>query len=400
MVSLPSRIITVIPARGGSKRIPSKNLMPIGGLPLIAHSIRHALGSQHVSEVWVSTDDERIASVAMSHGAQVIKRPGDISGDTASSESALLHALDALKERGRADPGLLVFLQCTSPLRRVNDIDRAIETLVAQQADSLFSAREFNRLIWAQKDEEYYSLNYNFHKRQREQEMAEQWQENGSIYVLKPEILRQNNNRMGGRIALYEMEYWSGFQIDTPEDVELIEWLMQRPEYSPPSSLPQKIELIVFDFDGVMTDNTVLVDEHGNEQVRCNRGDGWGLARLREKGIPLFVLSTECHPVVSARCRKLHIEYHQGCSDKAAFLRQHMQAHNIEPSHVIYVGNDVNDLSCLQMVGCPVVVNDAHPDVKAVARRVLTQDGGKGAVRELCDLVLDHLQRVNLQSSS
>ncbi|MDT5269271.1 MAG: hypothetical protein QOH49_1457 [Acidobacteriota bacterium] len=384
-------MVAVIPARGGSKRVRGKNLMPLAGRPLVAHSVAHATGSRLVREVYVSTESEEIAAVARAGGADVIKRPPELAGDEASSESALLHALNERNRRGLPDPDLVVFLQCTSPVRRRDDIDRAVETLLAEGADSLFSACENNRLIWAVKDGQPFSVNYDFHSRQREQDMSVQYRENGSIYVFRPEVLRREKNRLGGRIAVYEMDYWSSFQIDVPEHAELIEWVMRRPGYAPAPDWPARLRLVVFDFDGVMTDNGVQVDDRGGETVRCDRGDGWGVARLRDAGVSMLVLSTEEHPVVAARCAKLKLPCVQGCGDKAAALAALLAEKGIDPSEVAYVGNDVNDLGCLRLVGMPVAVGDSHPEVLAASRLVLTKAGGRGAVREFCDLLLASL---------
>jgi YrbI family 3-deoxy-D-manno-octulosonate 8-phosphate phosphatase len=148
--------------------------------------------------------------------------------------------------------------------------------------------------------------------------------------------------------------------------------------------------LVVFDFDGVFTDNHVYVDEQGRETVRCSRADGWGVARLREKNVPMLILSTEENPVVAARAAKMGIEAVQGCADKAAFLRRCAAGRGIEPETVIYVGNDLNDLPAMQLAGFPVCPADAHPDVKKIARLTLANSGGNGAVRELCDMLLRH----------
>jgi N-acylneuraminate cytidylyltransferase len=383
-------VIAIIPARGGSKRVPGKNLMILAGHPLIAHSILQARRSR-ARDVYVSTEDREIEAVARAYGAEVVRRPAELADDRATSEAALLHVLNECNRQGRPDPDLVVFLQCTSPVRRDDDIDRAVETLLREKADSLFSACENNRLIWALKDGAPYSVNYDYRSRRREQDMEVQYRENGSIYVFRPEVLRQKGNRLGGRIAVYEMDYWSSFQIDAGEHAELIEWVMRRPGYHPKPEWPAHIQLVVFDFDGVMTDNTVWIDERRDETVRCDRGDGWGIARLNDAKVPMMVLSTEEHPVVAARCAKLRLPCVQGCGDKAAKLAALLAERGIDPTDVIYVGNDVNDLACLRMVGMPVAVGDAHPEVKAASKLVLTKKGGRGAVREFCDLLLEVL---------
>ncbi|MBM3231064.1 HAD hydrolase family protein [Candidatus Peregrinibacteria bacterium] len=154
------------------------------------------------------------------------------------------------------------------------------------------------------------------------------------------------------------------------------------------NGFPVDIALVVFDFDGVMTDNTVKVFADGNEYVEVNRSDGLGIDSLRKAGVPMMVLSTEQHPVVAARCAKLRLPCHQGIADKLEFLKEYLKNEGIAPEHVAYLGNDINDLACLSFVGFGVVVADAHQDVLPAADVVLTQKGGKGAVREFCDKLL------------
>jgi len=158
------------------------------------------------------------------------------------------------------------------------------------------------------------------------------------------------------------------------------------------SKVPTPVNLLVFDFDGVFTDNHVYVDEQGREMVRCSRADGLGVARLREKKVPMLILSTEENPVVAARAAKMKIETVQGCRDKAAFLQRHAAENGVDLGAVLFVGNDVNDLSAMRLVGCPVCPSDAHPQVKEISRLVLSRPGGDGAVRELCDMLLENFK--------
>ena len=149
------------------------------------------------------------------------------------------------------------------------------------------------------------------------------------------------------------------------------------------------IRLLVLDFDGVLTDNRVLVSEDGSEAVFCHRGDGMGLEMLRENGIEAVVLSKERNPVVGARCRKLHLDCHQGLDDKVRKLAEICADRSISSRQVAYMGNDVNDLECMQWAGVGVAVADAMPSVLSVADLVTDRRGGYGAVRELCDLLID-----------
>lgn len=153
--------------------------------------------------------------------------------------------------------------------------------------------------------------------------------------------------------------------------------------------LRQRIEatqFVSFDFDGVFTDNAVIVSEDGTESVRSYRGDGIGLRKLDQLGIGTAVISTEVNPVVAVRCKKLNIRAVQGVDDKLSALRSLLNERGLSLDQAAFVGNDVNDLECLQNVGFPIVVQDAHPDVLAFGKYRTETPGGHGAVREICDL--------------
>jgi YrbI family 3-deoxy-D-manno-octulosonate 8-phosphate phosphatase len=148
----------------------------------------------------------------------------------------------------------------------------------------------------------------------------------------------------------------------------------------------RNIRLVAFDFDGVFTDNFVYVLQDGSEAVRCNRSDGIGLQKLKSMGVETVIISTESNPVVSARAQKLKIRCFQNCGDKRKTLDSVVQEAGISLDEVAFVGNDVNDHSCLTRVGLPIVVQDAHPDVISLAAYRTKAHGGRGAVREICDL--------------
>ncbi|NQV83553.1 MAG: HAD hydrolase family protein [Rhodospirillales bacterium] len=153
-------------------------------------------------------------------------------------------------------------------------------------------------------------------------------------------------------------------------------------------TLPDPLTLIVFDFDGVFTDNKVYTAQDGSESVMCDRRDGLGVRMLKDEGIEMFILSMETNPVVEARARKLGLAVQQGCDDKAGFLAGYLQEHGIEPATVIYMGNDLNDLGAMKVSGYAVAPADAHPTVLEVADLVVAATGGNGAVRELCEFIL------------
>ncbi len=148
------------------------------------------------------------------------------------------------------------------------------------------------------------------------------------------------------------------------------------------------IDLIVYDFDGVMTDNRVLLLQDGTEGVFVNRSDGWGIGQLRKAGLKQIILSTETNPVVSMRAEKLQIEVLQGRNDKARDISDYCDFHGIDLARVLYVGNDVNDLDAMSLVGYPVAPADAHPKALAVAKHVTRARGGEGVIREISEILL------------
>ena len=149
-----------------------------------------------------------------------------------------------------------------------------------------------------------------------------------------------------------------------------------------------RAKLLIFDFDGVFTDNIVYVSEDGTESVSCWRSDGLGLSKIKQLGIPIYVLSTEKNPVVTARCDKLQIDCIQDCENKLLAIKRLAQQYRCSLDEILFVGNDINDQSCLEAVGLPMVVADAYPDVTMFSRYTTQNCGGRGAVREICDLIV------------
>jgi len=226
--SRTQEVLAIIPARGGSKGIPNKNLKMLAGRPLVAHSVLAAKKANCVSKVVVSTDDEKIVQVALDYDAEVVRRPADISRDDSPSEEALVHVLDTLLSEEDYSPDIVVFLQPTSPLRGKDDIDNAVDVLLAEQADSVFSsyAEHFSGRWRMDASRGMVSVNYQSDARPRRQAYPVEFVENGSIYVFLPSLLKQSNNRLGGRVVTYEMPVLRSVQIDTLDDLETMEILM------------------------------------------------------------------------------------------------------------------------------------------------------------------------------
>lgn len=398
--------VAIIPARGGSQGVPRKNLMPVGGVPLIVRAVRAARAARTVDLVAVTTDDREIAEAATAAGAIVVRRPASLAGGTASSESALLHAIDALEGRRDGDraPGndgddsdgagqsiavsTVVFVQATSPFIDPADIDRGVDLVTAGRFDSVFSAHETYGFLWASTPGGVArAVNHDAAHRPRRQDREPHYIETGAFYIFDAAGFRAAGHRFFGRIGIVHVAERTAIEIDDPHQLEVARALAPFIDRAGPDQTID-VDAVVTDFDGVHTDDTAFVDGDGGEHVRVSRSDGLGVARLRRAGIPMLILSTETHPVVAARAAKLRAEVRQAVDDKASALSEWAAGHGIPLSRVAYLGNDVNDLAAMALVGWPVAVADARPEVRAAARRVLGRRGGDGAVRELAELVL------------
>ena len=226
--------VAIIPARGGSKGLENKNIYPVAGKPLLAWTILQALASTSIERVFVTTDDSAIAKVAKEYGAEVIVRPAELSGDKATSESAILHAVGVIEQDYQIPIDVIVFLQATSPLRKPGDIDRAVEIFIREGADSLISVTKADDLtIWESKDGEWTSLNFDYRNRGMRQDRPAQFIEIGSIYIFKPETLHVFGNRIGKKLSACEMEFWQTWEIDTIEEIDLIEYYFNKKNLAP-----------------------------------------------------------------------------------------------------------------------------------------------------------------------
>jgi CMP-N,N'-diacetyllegionaminic acid synthase len=221
--------ICIIPARGGSVGIPKKNLLELNGIPLIGWSIRQAIATSSIDLVVVSTDAPDIAEYSKSEGAVVVKRPKALSDSTSSSEEALLHSLKKLELDLSISPATVTFLQATSPLRKPDDIKNALKKFKNSGADSLFSVCITADLtLWNLVDGKWRSVNFDYQNRKRRQDAPTQYIENGSIYIIKSQMLVETQNRIGGKIETFTMEPWQVHEIDTLNDAELVEYLMRK----------------------------------------------------------------------------------------------------------------------------------------------------------------------------
>lgn len=402
----PEHVLALVPARGGSKSIPRKNIRPLAGHPLLAYSVAAGLQSELVTRVIVSTDDEEIAEVARGYGAETpFLRPAALAQDDTQDLPVFLHALEWLEKEEGYRPEVVVQLRPTSPVRPPDCVDRAVQILREHpEADSVrgvvpsgqnpykmwrIDAR--GRMLPLLRDgfEEPFNM--------PRQKLPPTYWQTGHVDAVRPDTILKKGSMSGAVILPIVIDPRYTVDIDNQRDWQHTERLLVQGDlqYVRPGRrsrpLPQQVDMVVFDFDGVFTDNRVWVNERGEEWVAASRGDGWGIARLLARGVGAMVLSTEKNPVVAARCDKLGLPYVQGADDKAQALQEIMAARNLKPENVIYLGNDVNDAPCFPLVGCALVTADAHPRARLEADLALTRPGGFGAVRELCDLIIERI---------
>ncbi|MCX4643582.1 cytidylyltransferase domain-containing protein [Streptomyces sp. NPDC055059] len=411
------RVLAVIPARGGSKGVPAKNLAPVGGVPLVARTVRECRATRLVTDVVVSTDDAAIAAAAREAGAEVVLRPAAIAGDKSSSEAAVLHALDAHEALQGAAVDVVLLVQCTSPFIVREDIDGVVNAIVEKGADTALTVAPFHGFVWRDADDEPaapaaverasveggtdtlvapaatsggYGVNHDKSFRQMRQDRPQDLLETGAVYAMDASGFREAKHRFFGRTELVRTDPARVLEIDDPHDLSRARALAPLFDANRPGSLPtaEDIDAVVLDFDGTQTDDKVLIDSDGREFVTVHRGDGLGIAALRKSGLPLLILSTEQNPVVAARARKLQIPVLHGIDRKDLALKQWCEEQGIAPERVLYVGNDVNDLPCFGLVGWPVAVASAHDVVRGAARAVTTLPGGDGAIREIATWIL------------
>lgn len=398
-------VLAIIPARGGSKGIPRKNIRVFAGHPLIAYSIAAGLQAGTVTRVIVSTDDEEIAEIARDNGAETpFLRPAELAGDQTLDLPVFQHALAWLADNQGYHPEIVAHLRPTTPIRPPGLVDESVRLLLAHpEADSvrgLTPARQNPFKMWLMDDLEKpirplvpapgVDEPYNSPR----QVLPTAYAHTGLIDAVRPATILDLKSMSGRTILPILFDPLYDADLDTPADWRRSEQSILRnaPKMvwpgQPPRSMPAKVKLLILDFDGVITDNRVWVDESGREMVAANRSDSLGINMLREAGVETLVISRETNPVVAARCRKMDIACIQGENDKQTALLKVMAERNLDPAQVVYLGNDVNDLPCFPLVSWAVAVADALPEVASKADYVLSKPGGHAAVRELCDLLL------------
>ncbi|GAB4422901.1 MAG: N-acylneuraminate cytidylyltransferase [Anaerolineales bacterium] len=405
-----TEILALIPARGGSKGIPRKNIRDFAGYPLLAWSVAAGLKADLVTRVIVSTDDDEIAAIARAYGAETpFMRPKVFAQDDTTDLPVFEHALAWLKENENYHPDLVVQLRPTSPFRPNGLVDHAVRILL-EHADAdcvrgVVTAGQNPHKMWRLPDGENGPMKnlldvddipepYNAPR----QSLPPVYWQTGHIDAIRTSSILEKKSLTGDVIYPLVIDSRYTIDIDNLSDWAFYEHRVMTSglDYVSPGRqrrpMPENIKLLVLDFDGVLTDNRVFVNQDGVEAVAANRSDSHGVNLLRKAGVEAIVISKESNPVVAARCKKMQVPYLQGIDDKEKALNALLAEKGIDSSSVIFVGNDVNDLPGFRVAGWSVAVADALPEVIYQADYVLSKPGGHGAVRELCDLIINSMQ--------
>ena len=404
-----TEILALIPARGGSKGIPRKNIRLFAGYPLIAWSIAAAKRSDLVTRIIVSTDDEEIAAIAREYSAETpFLRPIELAQDKTTDLPVFEHALKWLEDVEGYHPEIVLQLRPTSPIRPRTMVDDAIRILLEHEdadcvrgvvpaAQNPFKMWRFNgegKPLNPLLKEEGVAEPYNAPR----QILPSVYWQTGHIDAIRDSTISQKHSLTGDVIYPLVIDPRYTVDIDALSDWGKYEALVHSGlEMVSPGrqhrNMPDQIKLVICDFDGVVTDNLVITDQDGKESVAASRSDSMHIKKLREMGIEVMILSSEPNPVVMARAKKMGVEaiHNVGMQDKGRVMREVLEQKNIKAQDVIYIGNDLNDLPCFEMAGWSVAVADAYPEVIRAADHVLTKTGGHGAIRELCELILKNL---------
>jgi len=406
-----SEVLAVIPARGGSKGIPRKNIKLFAGAPLLAWSIQAAKDAKSVTRVIVSTDDEEIAGVAREWGAEVpFLRPAELAEDSSPDLPLFLHALEWLKTNEGYEPEFLVQLRPTSPIRPVGLVDEAVAMLQAHpEADcvrgivpsgqnpyKMWRLDEGSGQMKALLDVPGIPEPYNTAR----QSLPKTYWQTGHIDVIRASSLLAKKSLTGDVLLPVMIDPRYTVDIDQPSDWPKYEALVSDPSLEMVDPLkgrhpfPKTVSTLIMDFDGVFTDDKVYLDDQGHEFVRCDRGDGMGIHLLRQHtDITPMIMSRDVSTISVARAKKLKIEAFSSVLEKGKAVQALAVERGLRCEEIIFMGNDLPDLETYPHVGFFVCPADARPEVLRRADLVLAHRGGKGAIREMTDLLIEKFKK-------
>ena len=380
--------IAFVPVRCNSKSIKFKNIKLFCGKPLVYWSLKALQLSKIIDVIYLATDCEEIISVVRSFNFTKVKiyyREKINASDTASSESVMIEFIN--KNDFNKDD-LFVLVQATSPFTKSEDFDKAYLKFKSDKANSLLTCVRNKNFFW---DNNFSPVNYDFNNRPRRQDFDGILMENGAFYINRISNILKYNNRIGGKISIYEMDEYTGLEIDEEDDWFIAERLMHK--YILNSADRPIIKLFLSDVDGTLTDAGMYYGQNGEELKKFNTHDGKGFELLRNANIKTGLITSENTKIVSNRAKKLKVDYlYQGVEHKAKLdvVKEICKIENISLDNVAYIGDDVNCLELLKNVGFAACPSNAMPEVKENIDIIkMSKEGGKGVVREFINQILN-----------
>jgi len=387
-------IIAFIPARGGSKSIPLKNIKPFCGKPLIFWSLSALDKLSDLDKIYVATDSDKIKKTTESFNfdkVEIYDRDKINAQDNSSTESVML---EFIERKNISEDTIFILVQVTCPLTTMQDFANAINRFKIGDVDSLLTVAKVKQFLW---NRDGTPVNYDYKSRPRRQDFDGMLMENGAFYINTVRNIKRTANRLFGKIAVYEMPEYTAIDIDEPDDWKRAEELMKKHILVKINNVSDhKIKLFLTDVDGTLTDAGMYYDQNGNELKKFNTHDGKGFELLRRSGIKTGIITSESTKIVEYRANKLNVDYlYQGLEhkEKLEVVKEICKIENISLNDVAYIGDDVNCKELLENVGFAACPHDAVEEIRNIRKiTILKNDGGKGAVREFADLVLNQIE--------
>lgn len=382
--------VAFIPVRGGSKSIPLKNIRLICGRPLVYWTVKAACECSYIDRVYVSTDNEKIRTTVENLKKEnrllkieVITRSGESASDTAATELAMLEFARKFEFDN------IALIQATSPLLQKEDLNRGFKAFFESGVDSVLSVVSQKRFQWRNDENGFaHSINYDIFHRPRRQEFEGCLVENGAFYITSKKNLLKSQNRISGNVKTIEMDEDTFFEIDELNDWMIVEMLMKRRGIRDCSELPE-IKMFLTDCDGCLTDGGMYYSEAGDELKKFNTRDGMGFALLKKKGIITGIITSETATLNKRRAEKLQLDILEvGCKDKKAAIIALSEKYKIPLENIAYIGDDINDLEAIKVVGYGCCPANALEMVRKSARYVASVNGGDGVIREIAEKIL------------
>ena len=383
------KIIAFIPVRGGSKSIPFKNIKLFCGKPLVFWNIAALQHANTVDEIIVATDSTEIEKTVLQFGFDKVKiynRSAENATDTASTESVML---EYVQNTDLNESDIFMLVQATSPLTQTNHFDEALDMYLQGKYDSMLTCVRNYRFFW---NDSGTPINYEYIHRPRRQDFHGMWMENGAFYINTVKNIVASQNRLSGKIGIYEMPEYTAFELDEPDDWVVMEHLMRKHKLNKKEVCKSDIRLVLTDVDGVLTDGGMYYTETGDAMKKFNARDGMAFSLLRKAGMKVGIITSENTQMVEKRAVKLKADYliqGQREGGKLVSAQEICLKEGITLDNVAYIGDDINCFELLSAVGLPACPGDAMQKIKEIPNiLILSNKGGDCAFREFAEYLI------------